>query len=169
MLALLIRSFALGLTAMLPNLLPVLVGLGLMPVLGISLNPGTVMVAAVALGIVVDDTAHLLVAMRRHLNAGQELEVALRNAISDVGSPVVLTSMILIASMGMLMLGSFAPGIHFGAVATLVTLAALVADLWLLPQLLNRLPVERWVRSKKPLMDIHTSTGGQIRNAGGQS
>jgi len=146
MLALLIRSLALGLVAMLPNLLPVAVGLGLMPVLGISLNPGTVMVAAVALGIVVDDTAHLLVAMRRHLDFGQTVSEALASAITDVGSPVILTSLILMASMSMLMLGSFAPGIDFGAIAAIIALVALLADLWLLPQLLTRVPVARWLR-----------------------
>jgi predicted RND superfamily exporter protein len=145
MLAVLIRSLALGLTAMLPNLLPVLMGLGLMPFLGISLNPGTVMVAAVALGVVVDDTAHLLVAMRRHLNSGRTVEEALEGAIVDVGAPVVLTSVILATGMGLLMLGSFAPGVHFGAIAAVVALSALLADLWLLPQLLKIVPVGRWL------------------------
>ena len=169
MLAFLIRSLALGLTAMLPNLLPVLVGLGFMPVLGISLNPGTVMVAAVALGIVVDDTAHLLVALRRHLDAGKTLPTALNDALSDVGFPVVLTSMILVGSMSMLMLGSFAPGIHFGAVAALVALTALLADLWLLPELLGRVPIERWLRTGARAVDVNTPAGGAASERGRQS
>jgi len=147
MLILLIRSASLAAIAMLPNLLPVLVGLGLMPVLGISLNPGTVMVAAVALGIVVDDTAHLLVAMRRHMAAGKEPDLALTGAIEDVGGPVLLTSLIMVGCMSVLMLGSFAPGVHFGAIATVIVLVALLSDLYLLPQLLARVPVGRWLKS----------------------
>lgn len=136
MLAVLIRSAWLAGVAMLPNLLPVIVGIGLMPLMGISLNPGTVMVAAVALGIVVDDTAHLLVAMRRQMDAGAAAGEALIAAIEEVGAPVIITTMVMAGSMGMLTLGSFAPSIHFGVIAMTIVIVALFADLLLLPKLL---------------------------------
>ena len=149
MLALLIRSWTVASIAMLPNLLPVLVGIGLMPILGISLNPGTVMVAAVALGIVVDDTAHLLVAMRRHLDCGCLVRQALIDAISDVGAPVLLTSLIMVGSMSVLTLGSFAPGVHFGLIAMIIVVVAVLADLWLLPRLLEQAGADRWLYPEK--------------------
>jgi predicted RND superfamily exporter protein len=142
MLALLIRSARIAGIVMLPNLLPVIVGIGLMPLMGISLNPGTVMVAAVALGIVVDDTAHLLVAMRRQMDVGAG--EALASAIEEVGAPVIITTLVVAGSMGMLTLGSFAPSIHFGVIAATIVIVALFADLLLLPRLLALANTKSW-------------------------
>jgi len=136
MLAALIRSARIAAVAMLPNLVPVAVGLGLMPLLGISLNPGSVMVAAVALGIIVDDTAHLLVAMRRQFDHTSHATEALRCAAAEVGAPIILTSLVIIGSMAVLTFGSFAPGVHFGIIAITIVTFALLADLLLLPRLL---------------------------------
>ena len=135
-LAAMVKSARVAYVAMLPNLLPVAVGLGLMPLLGISLNPGSVMVAAVALGIVVDDTAHLLVAMRRKLAATTDATKALQAAIMEIGAQLTLTSVVLIGSMMILALGSFAPGVHFGMITMSVVFVALLADLLILPRLL---------------------------------
>jgi len=146
MLAVLIRSAWIAGIAMLPNLLPVIVGIGLMPLMGISLNPGTVMVAAVALGIVVDDTAHLLVAMRRQMDTGAAARAAAIAAIQEVGAPIIITTMVMAGSMGMLTLGSFAPSIHFGVIAMTIVIVALFADLLLLPKLLALAPTKSWPR-----------------------
>ena len=143
-LAVLIRSARIAAITMLPNLLPVIVGIGLMPLMGISLNPGTVMVAAVALGIVVDDTAHLLVAMRRQMDAGVAVGDALISAIEEVGAPVIITTIVLAGSMGMLTLGGFAPSIHFGVIAMTIVIVALFADLLLLPKLLALAHTKGW-------------------------
>jgi len=135
-LAAMVKSARVAYVAMLPNLLPVAVGLGLMPLLGISLNPGSVMVAAVALGIVVDDTAHLLVAMRRKLATTPDATRAMQAAIMEIGAQLTLTSVVLIGSMIVLALGSFAPGVHFGMITMWVIFVALLADLLILPRLL---------------------------------
>jgi len=145
MLAVLIRSARIAGIAMLPNLLPVIVGIGLMPLMGISLNPGTVMVAAVALGIVVDDTAHLLVAMHRHMAAGAAIGEALILAIEEVGAPIIITTIVMAGSMSVLTLGSFAPGIHFGVIAMTIVIVALFADLLLLPKLLALAHSRSWL------------------------
>jgi len=144
-LAAMVKSTRVAYLAMLPNLLPVAVGLGLMPLLGISLNPGSVMVAAVALGIVVDDTAHLLVAMRRKLATTPDAAKASQAAIMEIGAQLTLTSLVLIGSMMILALGSFAPGVHFGLITMSVVIVALLADLLILPRLLL------FAHSRRPL------------------
>ena len=136
MLAAMIQSVRIACVAMLPNLLPVAVGLGLMPLLGISLNPGSVMVAAVALGIVVDDTTHLLVATQRQLANTPDVAVAVQSAIAEVGPQIFVTSLVIIGSMVVLTFGSFAPGVHFGTITMTVVFVALLADLLILPRLL---------------------------------
>jgi hypothetical protein len=133
LLVLLMRSLRLGLFSMIPNLLPIVFGIAFMGLAGIPLDPGTVMIGAIALGIVVDDTVHFMVRLRRHLAAGDDVTVAIRGGIAEVGRPIIITSMVLVTAFLMLMLASFTPNIHFGLVAAVVILVALLADLVLLP------------------------------------
>lgn len=137
MIAGLLRSWKLGLFAMIPNLLPVTMGLGTMALTGIGLSPGTIMIGAIALGLVVDDTVHFLVALGRKLKEGGDLDAAIASALHASGRPIVLTSVILTGGFAVLMFGSFNPSIQFGAVSALVISFALFADLLLLPAALR--------------------------------
>ena len=135
-----LRSLRLGLLAMVPNLLPILVGIAGMWVLGIPLNPGTVMIAAVAMGVVVDDSVHVLAAYQRHALVENDAQAAIRHAVTDVGRPVIITSLLLATGFLVLVLGSFEPSRQIGQVVALVVVTALLADLLLLPALLSFLP-----------------------------
>ena len=66
----LLGNWRLAVFALIPNVTPVLVGLGAMGVFGIDLTPGTVMVAAIVMGLVVDDTVHFLLGLRRRMDRG---------------------------------------------------------------------------------------------------
>lgn len=129
----LLRSVKLALLAMIPNLLPVVAGLGLMGVLGIGLTPGTVIIAAIVLGLVVDDTIHFLVGLRRRLRGGASLDDAIQATASEVGRALTITSVLLAAGFGVLMFASYSPNIDFGTISASVILIALVADLVVLP------------------------------------
>jgi len=133
----LLHSWRLGLFAMIPNLIPVVIGLGAMPLLGITLNPGTIMIGAIALGLVVDDTVHFLVALRRQLSETKNLDAAITRTVQEAGRPIVLTSLILMGGFAILTCGSFNPNIQFGAISALVIGLALLADLLLLPAALR--------------------------------
>lgn len=140
MMILLLRSPVLGLVAMVANLLPVLIGLGAMDLLGATLNPGTVMIAAVALGIVVDDTVHFMTAFRREMRGRADVGHAVDSAILEVGRPVSITSGLLAVGFAVLIFGSFLPSRQIGAVVSLIVVAALLAELFLLPAILRLLP-----------------------------
>jgi uncharacterized protein len=133
MMILLLRSVRLGLFSMIPNLAPIAIGLGLMGWVGIPLDPGTVMIASIALGLVVDDTVHFMHRLRHPLAEGESLETAIRETMADTGRPIVATSLVLAAGYAVLGLGSFAPNVNFGVVTACVILIALVADLVMLP------------------------------------
>ncbi|MFC1611546.1 RND family transporter [Myxococcota bacterium] len=133
MLMLLLRSIKLGLFSMIPNILPVVLGLALMGTVGIDLDPGTIMIGAIALGLVVDDSVHFLVRLRRHIAGGSTLEAAIHNALQDAGRPIIITSLLLAGGFAILVIGSFSPNIHFGIVTAWVVMVALIADLVLLP------------------------------------
>jgi hydrophobe/amphiphile efflux-3 (HAE3) family protein len=137
---LIFRSTVLGLLAMIPNLLPIVIGLGVMALFDISLNPGTVMIAAVALGIVVDDTVHLMTTLERQVKLTDDFAHAIRNTIVEVGRPVVVTSILLALGFAVLIMGSFLPSRQIGGLIAVIVVAALVTDLVLLPAILRLLP-----------------------------
>ena len=135
MMFLLLGSLRLGLLAMIPNFVPIAAGLAFMAVAGIALDPGTVMIGSIALGLVVDDTVHFLVRLKRNL-ADHELPDAIARAMHQTGRPIILTSIILAGGFGTLGFGSFTPNVAFGAVSAVVILVAMLADLVLLPSAL---------------------------------
>ena len=64
----------------------------------------------------------------------EALTFGFARGVEEVGSPVLITSAILVGSLAVLTFGSFAPGIHFGMIAIVIVLMALLADLLLLPR-----------------------------------
>lgn len=132
MMGLLLRSVRLALFSLIPNLLPIVCGLAFMSVAGIALDPGTVMIGGMALGLVVDDTVHFLVRLSRNLGSA-DLREAIDRTMTQTGRPIIFTSIILAAGCATAAIGSFSPTVYFGLVSALVVVMALVADLVLLP------------------------------------
>lgn len=130
-----LRSLRLGLLAMVPNVLPILFALALMPLMGIPLDVGTVMIAGVALGLVVDDSIHLLSRIKRQLHGVGNHHEAMRLAILETGRPIVFTSVALASGFLILVLASFNPIINFGILSCIVITLALLFDLLVLPAL----------------------------------
>ena len=134
-----LRSVAAGLVAMIPNLFPIVVGLGAMTLLGIDLGPGTIMIGAVALGVIVDDTVHFTLALRQARHEGASIDGAIEWAISSSGQPILVTSFLLACGFLVLLLGRYLPTQQIGSVIAIVVTVALFADLVLLPAVLRLL------------------------------
>lgn len=131
----LLRSLSLALVALVPNLWPVALVLGLMGWLEIPLDIATVMVAAVILGLAVDDTIHSLLAVeerRRERGPGR----AIVSALEANGPAYTLTSALLASGFGVCVLSDFAPTSRFGGLAGLAMVLVWVGALWILPALL---------------------------------
>lgn len=134
----LLRSWRFGILAMIPNFTPIVIGAGVMSVAGIGLTPGTVMIAAIALGLVVDDSVHFLVGLQRNLGSrsgdhAPGMVEPLRATLLETGPPIIATSLLLASAFLVLMLGHLGPTVHFGIITAVVILVAMVADLVLLP------------------------------------
>ncbi len=138
MLILVLWSVRGGLLALLPNILPIALTVGLMGFTGITLNITTVMIASVALGIAVDDTIHVLVHYRRELASGRAPEVAMRHTLETVGRALVYTSVVITGGFLILLLATLSPARQFGALTAVTMATALLADLVLLPALVGR-------------------------------
>ena len=128
-----LRSVRLGLFSMIPNILPVALVIGVMGWCGIALDPGTTMIGAVALGLVVDNTVHFLHHLRRRIFAGDDLETAVHDTLMKTGRAVVTTSIVLTCGFWLMLFASFNPNIYFGLLCGLAILFGLVADLVMLP------------------------------------
>lgn len=133
MMFLLLRSVRLGIFSMIPNLVPIIAGLAFMVLAGFALDPGTVMIGSIALGLVVDDTVHFLTRLGHQIRGGAPMEEAIPAAMRQTGRAIIVTSLALAASFSVMTLGSFGPSIAFGIVTTVVVILAAVADLVMLP------------------------------------
>lgn len=127
--ALFLGSLRLGLVALVPNSLPTLVCLGALGWLGVPLSFGTSIVGCIALGLAVDDTAHVL----GHLRRGRTLEDVYR----QVGRALTTTTLCLGAGFLALTLSGFLPLVHFGLATSATLVVALACDLFVLPSLLR--------------------------------
>lgn len=136
MMIMVLRSVRLGLFSMIPNVAPIVCGIAFMAAVGISLDVGTIMIGSIALGLVVDDSVHFLVRLRRFLDQGNNMETSIFNTTIETGRPIIVTSVVLAAGFSVLLLGSFAPNIYFGMISAIVILIALVFDLLVLPSAL---------------------------------
>jgi predicted RND superfamily exporter protein len=133
--ALLLRSRRYALLSVAPNLLPILGALGTMGALGIRLDPATVMIAAMALGIAVDDTIHFLARYQVERRASARPE-ALRRTVDAVAQPIADTTIVAASGFLVLALSEFVPLVYFGLLTALTLVTALLADLLVLPALL---------------------------------
>ncbi|HXH81548.1 MAG TPA: outer membrane lipoprotein-sorting protein [Candidatus Tectomicrobia bacterium] len=136
MLAVVFRSVRLAAVSVVPNILPIGAMVGLMGLLDIPLDPGSAMVASVAIGIVVDDTVHFLSRYRGSRMAGSDTVSSIRRTLGEVGRPVVHTTAILAAGFSVFSLSHFNFIAYFGTLAAVVIVLALLADLFLTPALL---------------------------------
>jgi len=134
---LLLRSVKLGLLAIIPNFLPILFTLAIMPFFHIALDVGTVMIAGVALGLVVDDSIHFLTRLKLELETQNSTPLAIDAGLRATGRPIIFTSIILSFGFIVLTLASFNPVIHFGILSSIVIFLALVFDLLVLPAVLG--------------------------------
>jgi hypothetical protein len=128
-----LRSLRLGLLAMIPALVPVVVTLGFMGFAGMALDVGRIMIAAIAIGISVDDSIHLLTDYKRRCTAGARPADAMRASLLHVGRPIVITSLALALGMLTLMTSAWQSISSFGFFIAMAILGALVGALFVVP------------------------------------
>jgi predicted RND superfamily exporter protein len=136
--ALLFRSVGLAAAAMVPTTLPAIAALGVMGWAGMSLDVGRAMVAAVILGIAVDDSIHFLSHYVRLRSRGHDVETSLQRSLLHTGSAIVTTSLALSLGFLTLMASAWQTISSFGFLVSVSIIGALVSTLFVLPALLIR-------------------------------
>ena len=129
-------SARIGLIAMIPNIFPIVIFFGLMGLSGAVLNLGTSIIAAIALGIAVDNTVHLMTRLSAEVHAAPDQETALLHTLGTVGKPSLYASVILFLGFLVLYFSTFVPIREFGLLSAATMVVAFGADVILLPALL---------------------------------
>jgi len=136
----LFRSLRVGALSMIPNFLPLLIAAGYMGLMGITVRSSIALIFAVALGLAVDDTIHVLTRYLRERRSGAGNEDAVAAAIRWTGRPVILTSAVLFVGFLTFLVSGFKATAEFGAISAVTIAAAVVGDLVTLPAMLLMWP-----------------------------
>ena len=123
------RSFVLGAISMIPNIIPIVVTLGIMGWSGITLNVATVMISCVALGIAVDGTTHYYTRFKKEFQIDQSYDGAMSRALHSVGPALIFTNVIVIVGFSVVMLSNFKLTFYFGLLMCITMFGALWGDL----------------------------------------
>ncbi|MAA58970.1 MAG: hypothetical protein CMK79_02365, partial [Pseudomonadales bacterium] len=130
------RSLVMGVVLGLLNLSVVILVLGLMGATGIPLDPYTVLIASIALGILDDDTMHFVKSVQEDMNAGTSMEQAIRNTYSRAGQAMFYTTAILVLSFSINIFSDIASLTKFGVLISLTLLLGLIVEFLITPTLI---------------------------------
>ncbi|TVP53865.1 MAG: RND family transporter [Halomonadaceae bacterium] len=132
----LFRSLTMALIAIFPNMLAAGTVLGMMGWLGIPLDMMTITVAAISVGIAVDNTIHYIHRFRMEFPKDRNYQLTMHRCHSTIGRAMFYTSLTIIIGFSILSLSNFIPTIYFGLFTGLAMLMALLGALTLLPKLI---------------------------------
>lgn len=132
-----LRSFKLGILSLAPNILPIGVAFGVWAIFDSEIGLALSIVAGMTLGIVVDDTVHF---MSKYLRAKREKNLSARDAVryafENVGTALLVTTLVLAAGFMVLSLSSFELNSAMGLLTAITIVIALIIDFLFLPPLL---------------------------------
>ena len=139
MLFFLFRSFKIAFAAIMPNVIACFVILGSMGLLSIPLDLMTITIAAITIGIAVDNCIHYIYRYREYLAITGNHDETVIKCNETVGQAIKNTSYTIIAGFSILIISNFYPTIYFGLFTALAMIVALCGSLTLLPVILKRL------------------------------
>ncbi len=134
----LFRSFRLALAAIVPNIISAGLILGLMGWIGIPLDIMTITIAAINIGIGVDDSIHYIHRFREEFEQDGNFWMSIRRCHNSIARAMYYTSVTVVLGFSILALSNFIPTIYFGVLSGLAMITALIANLMLLPILIAR-------------------------------
>jgi len=136
MFLMLLRSMKLALIAMLPNVLAIAGVLGVMGWLNIPLDMMTITIAAISLGMAVDNTIHYIHRFKDEFQKDRRYLPTMHRCHGSIGRALYYTTITIIIGFSILVMSNFIPSVYFGLLTGLALLIALLAALTLLPQML---------------------------------
>ena len=132
----LFRNIKLSLIGVVPNFIAAFFILGIIGLLGIPLDMMTITIAAITIGIAVDNSIHYIYRFKEEFNNIKDYNKTLKKCHSTVGVAILNTSITIVFGFSILVLSKFIPTIYFGMFTGLAMLLAMISVLTLLPALI---------------------------------
>lgn len=127
-----LRSIKLGMLALIPNFVPIIITLGVMPLFSIPLDVFTILIASIMLGVIVDDTIHYMHCLKEQLKR-ENISVSIKNTNQIIGKQLIFTSLIISSAFLVYIFADFKNVMAFGILTSVTCLTALISDLFILP------------------------------------
>jgi len=131
LMVILIGNFRLGLLSMIPNLTPIMFGVAFMVVFDLPLDMFTILIGAIAIGMVVDDTIHYMHNFKRYYILHNDVDEAIRLTLHSTGRAIFITSMVLSSGFLVFMFASMTNLFNFGLITGVTVIIAMVTNLTL--------------------------------------
>jgi len=132
----LFRNFVLSIIGVVPNFMAAFLILGIIGLLGIPLDMMTITIAAITIGIAVDNSIHYIYRFREEFRKIKDYKLTVDRCHSTVGVAILNTSITIVFGFSILVLSNFIPTIYFGVFTGIAMLLALLSVLTLLPKLI---------------------------------
>ncbi len=136
MFVILFKNIKLSLIGVVPNFIAAFFILGIIGLLGIPLDMMTITIAAITIGIAVDNSIHYIYRFKEEFNTLKDYNKTLILCHSTVGKAILNTSITIVFGFSILVLSKFIPTIYFGVFTGLAMLFAMISVLTLLPSLI---------------------------------
>ena len=133
----LLASLKLGLWSMIPNFLPILVGLGVMGMLGLPLDAMSILVGSIAIGLAVYDTVHFMHNFRRYHLIHGDVRLAVEKTLTSTNRALLLTTIVLSSGFFIFTISTMNNLISFGLITGLTIIVALLGDILLAPAMMT--------------------------------
>ncbi len=137
MFLILFKSLKLSILGTVPNFIAAFFVLGFIGLLNIPLDMMTITIAAITIGIAVDNSIHYIYRFREEIKKNNQTDL-INNCHQSVGKAIISTSITIIFGFSILVMSNFIPTIYFGLFTGLAMLTALFLVLTLLPNLLTK-------------------------------
>ena len=135
--AMVFRSFKVAFIAIIPNILPAILVLGALGALGIPLDIMTITIAAIAVGISVDDTIHYIYRYQNEWEKDGDYRSAMFRSHNSIGRAMYYTTMTITTGFIVMVLSNFIPTVYFGLFTAFAMISALLANVTLLAALMR--------------------------------
>lgn len=151
LLSIMFKSLKLGILGATPLALTVYLNFSIMPLIGMELDVGTALVAAIAIGVGVDYAIHFISRFIKHRKLGETTEQAIEAALQAVFRPIMFNTLVLSLGFSVLGLSTFAALANLGYLVAMTMLISAFSTLFILPSLVRTFSVNlSSVNSKSP-------------------
>ncbi len=151
-----------GLVVMLPNFLPIMLGIGLMGYLGFRMDMSSILCGSLAIGLVVDDTIHFMHTYQRYYHQSGSVSYSVEQTLLTTGRALLVTTLVLTTGF-LVYIMAFMKNIQImGTICAFIIVMAFLADIMLVPAIMKIINHEKVITVKESDIQRPNSLQGEL-------